>query len=114
MAPGEVYFADLDVSGRRPVIVVSRENLNRGRYAVIVPLTSSNYPHRRSRPTCVPFPAGRFGLTVDCVAQCESIATIEIDQIDSSSGPVGVLDDATFREVVRAIGFVIGSDCEPE
>jgi len=114
MAPGELYFADIALAGRRPVIIVSRENLNRGRYAVIVPITSSNFAFRGARPNCVAFRAGQFGLNVDCVAQCEGITSTDIDSIDSTHGPIGVLDDATFREVVRAIGFVIGSDCEPK
>jgi mRNA-degrading endonuclease toxin of MazEF toxin-antitoxin module len=34
---GEFYFADVAGSGRRPVIVVSRDALNRGGYVVVVP-----------------------------------------------------------------------------
>lgn len=114
MEPGEVYFAEVGNSGPRPVIVVSRENLNRGGYVVVVPMTTSHFEHRRSRRNCVPFFAGQFGLTADCVAQCEGVSAIEISRLDSASGPLGVLDEAAFREVVRAIGYVIGSECEPE
>ena len=34
--PGEIYDADFDQAGPHPVIVVSREDLNRGRYALVV------------------------------------------------------------------------------
>ena len=33
--PGEIYEADVR-TGRRPVIVVSREDVNRGNYALVV------------------------------------------------------------------------------
>ncbi|MBM4069815.1 MAG: type II toxin-antitoxin system PemK/MazF family toxin [Planctomycetes bacterium] len=41
MRPGELYWADLD-AGRRPLLVVSREELNRGNYVVAVLLTTAN------------------------------------------------------------------------
>ena len=106
MDPGE--------GGRRPFIVVSQELLNRGRYVVAVPCTTSNVAGRRKYPNCVYLPAGSFGMTNDCVAQCENILQIPKSQLEVDAGPIGVLDDATYRDLVRAIGFVIGSDCEPE
>ena len=87
--PGEVYMADFPQAGRHPVIVVSREDLNRGSYAWWWSA------HRRvSRfatrcPACVPFRAGHFGFTVDCVAQCENILSIDKSQLDLASGQVG-------------------------
>lgn len=60
MKGGEVYMADFDVAGRHPIIVVSRENLNRGRYALVVACTSARFALRRTLPHCVPFTAGEF------------------------------------------------------
>ncbi|MGH7965770.1 MAG: hypothetical protein ACRERD_28800 [Candidatus Binatia bacterium] len=37
--PGEVYVADFGQAGPHPVIVVSREELDRGRYALVVVCT---------------------------------------------------------------------------
>jgi mRNA-degrading endonuclease toxin of MazEF toxin-antitoxin module len=39
--PGEIYMADFGPAGPHPVIVVSREELNRGRYALVVVCTSA-------------------------------------------------------------------------
>lgn len=36
MEPGEVYIADFLEAGPHPVIVVSREDLNRGHYVLVV------------------------------------------------------------------------------
>jgi mRNA-degrading endonuclease toxin of MazEF toxin-antitoxin module len=68
--PGEVYMADFGPAGPHPVIVVSREELNRGRYALAVVCTSARFAVRSKLSNCVPFQAGDFGFTVDCVAQC--------------------------------------------
>ncbi len=111
--PGEIYMADFGQAGPHPVIVVSREDLNRGRYALVVVCTSARFAVRSKLPNCVPFRAGDFGLTTDCVAQCENVLSIDKVQLDLAAGPMGVLDDLALRDVIKAIGYVIESDCEP-
>jgi mRNA-degrading endonuclease toxin of MazEF toxin-antitoxin module len=111
--PGAVYMADLDQAGPHPVIIVSREDLNRGRYALVVVCTSARFTTRRALPTCVPFRAGQFGFTVDCVAQCDNILSMEKIQLDLAGGPIGALDEMAMRDVIKSIGHVIESDCEP-
>jgi mRNA-degrading endonuclease toxin of MazEF toxin-antitoxin module len=112
MSPGEIYWADLAV-GRRPIIVVSREDLNRGNYVVAVLCTTAQFAVRSTLPNCVPFQAGEFGFPQDCVAQCEAITFVDKQDIDSASGTLGALDDARMREVIHALGHVLDSDCEP-
>jgi mRNA-degrading endonuclease toxin of MazEF toxin-antitoxin module len=111
--PGEVYTADFPNAGPHPAIVVSREDLNRGRYALVVVCTSARFAVRSLLPNCVPFRAGEFGFTTDCVAQCENLLSIDKLQIDLVAGPIGILDDVALRDVIKAIGHVIESDCEP-
>jgi mRNA-degrading endonuclease toxin of MazEF toxin-antitoxin module len=111
--PGEVYVADLDQAGPHPIIVVSREDLNRGRYALVVVCTSARFASRSALPNCVPFRAGQFGFTVNCVAQCDNVLSIETAQLDLANGPLGMLDEIALRDVIKAIGHVIESDCEP-
>lgn len=111
--PGEIYMADFAEAGPHPVIVLSREELNRGRYALVVVCTSARFAVRSQLPNCVPFRAGDFGFTVDCVAQCENLLSIDLAQIDFSDGPIGALDEMSFRDVIKAIGYVMDSDCEP-
>lgn len=111
MNPGEVYMADLGDTTPHRVIVVSREELNRGDRVVAVLCTSQKFALRSNLPHCVPFQAGQFGFSKDCVAQCENILLISKDSLDAQ--PIGILDDAAMRDVVKAIGNVIDSDCEP-
>ena len=110
--PGEHWLADFPEVGPHPIIVVSREDLNRGSYVVAVVCTSARFALRSRLPNCVPFRAGEFGFVTDCVAQCENVLSIEKAQL-IGTGPVGVLDDITLRDVIKAIGYVIESDCEP-
>jgi len=111
--PGEIYVADFAEAGPHPVIVVSREELNRGHYALVVVCTSARFALRSKLPNCVPFQAGQFGFTTACVAQCENVLSIDKTQIDLGTGPMGVLDTMALRDVIKAIGYVIESDCEP-
>ena len=113
IVPGEIYTADFPQAGPHRVIVVSREDLNRGNYALVVVCTSARFAVRRNLPKCVPFQAGQFGFTADCVAQCENVLSIDKAQLDLAAGPVDKLDDAALRDVTKAIGYAIESDCEP-
>jgi mRNA-degrading endonuclease toxin of MazEF toxin-antitoxin module len=80
---------------------------------VAVLITSTNFVHRLTLPHCVPIRAGEFGMTRDCVAQAETISYIGAADLDLDQGAVGVLDAARMRELIKAIGNVISSDCEP-
>jgi mRNA-degrading endonuclease toxin of MazEF toxin-antitoxin module len=106
-------MADFEQGGPHPVIVISREDLNRGRYLLAVVCTSARFSVRSKLPNCVPFQAGQFGFTTDCVAQCENLLSIEKSEIDLASGPIGELDEFAMREVIKAIGYVMASDFEP-
>jgi mRNA-degrading endonuclease toxin of MazEF toxin-antitoxin module len=88
MNPGEIYMADLGEATFHPVIVVSREELNRGDRVVAVLCTSQKFAARSKLPHCVPFQAGQFGFTKDCVAQCENI--LLLDKIDLALRPLGL------------------------
>lgn len=111
--PGEIYMADLGEAAPHPVVIVSREDLNRGRTVVAALITSSRFSSRSAMPNCMPLYAGQFGLTKDCVAQCENLLTLEMVQLDLVNGPMGQLDDIALREVIRAVGYVMDADCEP-
>ena len=111
--PGEIYMADFPEAGRHPVIVVSREELNRGNHVLAVFCTSARFAVRSTLPNFVPFAAGQFGFTTDCVAQCENVLSITMSQLDLSAGPFGILDESALRDVIRAIGYVLEADCEP-
>lgn len=112
MNPGQWFFGALEgEQKRRPLIVISQPVFNRGGYVVVVPVTSSRYYERSRLPNCVPFAAGQSGFDRDCVAQAENITLIHAASLEPE--PAGVLDERKHRELIRAIGYVLGADCEP-
>jgi mRNA-degrading endonuclease toxin of MazEF toxin-antitoxin module len=111
--PGEIYMAQFPAIPAHPVVVVSREDLNRGNTVVAAIITSAKFALRSTLPNCVPLRAGQFGLTKDCVVQGETVFNAEVADLDLAAGPIGTLDDITMRDVIRAIGYVMDSDCEP-
>ena len=76
-------------------------------------ITSAHFATRSVLPRCVPFRAGEFGLTKDCVAQAETITYLETSDLDLDVGTMGVLDELRMRDLIRAVGNTLGSDCEP-
>lgn len=111
---GEIYFYTDARIPPHPVVVVSREELNRGDRVVAAIITSARFALRSTLPNCVPLPAGHLGLTKNCVVQGDSVFNAPTACLDVATGPVGTLDDATMRDVVRAIGHVMDATCEPK
>lgn len=107
---GEIYVADFEEMGPHPVVVVSREELNHGNWVVAVLITSKRFEARSKQPQCVPFRAGEFGLAVDCVAQGESLYSVRREEL---SERLGTLNEERWRELVKAVGNMMGSECEP-
>jgi mRNA-degrading endonuclease toxin of MazEF toxin-antitoxin module len=107
--PGEIYIADHKTATPHPVIVVSPKELNRGRYVVAGMITSSRFAIRSTLPNCLVLRAGEFGLTKDCVAPAETIAPYEMTDRDLSV-VIGRRDDMRLRDLLKAIGYVMGSD----
>jgi mRNA interferase MazF len=82
---GEVYWADLsprsgsEQGGRRPVIVISNDAFNTNQHwnsVIVVPISSSDRQRRRG-PTAVAIPAGEAGLSVESVALCHQVTTLD-------------------------------------
>lgn len=112
--PGQLYSAYIESEVPRPIIIVSQQKLNLGKYVVAIPLTSTNLEKRWNLRNCVSFKADSFGLKKDCVAQCEAITVVDKDFIELDAGPIGKLDGEKWRLLVRAIGYVVCAVCDPE
>lgn len=109
--PGEIYRVDLPPAGEHLFVIVSREELNRGRQVLAAMITSSRFALRSRLANCVPLRAGDFGLSQNCVIQCENVVSIEADAL--LGDPVARLDEETIRTMIKALGFVFAADCEP-
>lgn len=100
----------VDVMANRPVLIVSRDDLNRGSSVLAVPFTSQQLEKRAPLPWCVPFRRGEAGLDRDCVAKCDQVSTIDKTAIDFRRGPVGRATAKQMRAVVDAIRYCLRDD----
>lgn len=111
--PGEIEMADTE-AGKRSAVIVSRKELNRGNWIVVVLLTSTHFSIRSTLSHCVPFHARELGLTKDCVAPAEAITYVPVSDPDIDAGVVVVLDESRLRDLILALGNMMASGCEPE
>jgi len=106
---GDIYTV---LVGNEPhfVIVVSEEQFNRGGFVTVLLVTSRHFETRSKLPNCVVFRAGSFCFTKNCVAQAESLTQLERDGLLDFKGS---LDGEHIRNLVRAVGVIMGAECEP-
>lgn len=101
---GEVWLVNFEEGGERPAVVVSRNQLNRGRYILVVPCTSAELPNREAYPNYVALPQGAAGLPRDCLAQAHLIQPVDPSILMRR---LGTLDSELLSEILRAIAWVI-------
>jgi len=65
---GEVWLVNFSEGWERPAVVVSRNELSRGRLLLVVPCTSSRVAERSRLPNHVLLKRGAGGLVEDSVA----------------------------------------------
>lgn len=104
MRRGEIWWADIPVpSGRRPVVLVSRNVA----YAVRSKITVIEVTtHVRGLETEVPLGA-RDGLPRKCCASADNILTIDKAWLDEH---VGTLGADKLRRLDRALALALGLD----
>ena len=91
-------------AGRRPVLVVSREQINQLLSVVnVIPLTSRKSEARVIYPNEVLLPAGTAGRGADSIALCYQIRTLDKSRLERD---LGELDDTGLQlELLEAIRF---------
>ncbi len=105
-----VYVASLDPTqgseqrGKRPVLVISREQINQLLPVVnVIPLTSRKSTTRTIYPNEALLPAGTAGLKVASIALCYQIRTLDKTRLEAD---LGELTDQSIRQrIVEAINF---------
>jgi len=104
MRRGEVWWAELDQpAGRRPVLLISRNEAYIVRSIVIVaPVTT----RIRNIPTEVPLGTAD-GMSRDCVVNLDTITTIPKDCLSSR---ITSLSPQRIKEVEAAIHFAMGME----
>src|SRR5690242_2493606 len=81
LEPGDVFLADIFEGGTRPVVIVSREQLNRGTLSLVIPITSSRVTERRRYANYVFLAAGAGGLRTDSVAATHLVQPVRTEDL---------------------------------
>ena len=110
-SPGEIYLAEHPAGQEHPFLIVSRDELNRGKRVIGVNITSVDVERRSTYPNCIRIAAGQFGLNKDSVIQCENV--VALNRVRLEAAPIGKVDRETMRDVIKALGYVFDADCEP-
>jgi len=99
---GEIWWAELELpAGRRPVVLLSRNEAYSVRSLIIVAPATTRIRHIASE-----VPLGTDdGMPQDCVANLDTIITIPKDCLQSR---IATLSDKKLREVEAAIRFALG------
>ncbi len=105
-----IFIASLDPTkgseqaGVRPVLVVSREQVNQLLPVVnVVPITSRKDVARVIYPNEVLLPAGTAGLKVVSIALCYQIRTLDKNRLQREIGALS--DDGLRQKIARALQF---------
>ena len=104
MRRGEIWWAELEPpAGRRPVVLLSRDEAYNVRSLVIVAPVTTRIRHI---PSEVPLGIDD-GMPQDCVANLDTITTIPKDCLQSR---LTILRTKKLKEVEAAIRFALGME----
>lgn len=101
---GEVWDINFAEGYTRPGIVVSRNELNRGRLLLVVPCTASDVVRRSRHTNNVLLQADTGGLSADSVAQVHLIQPVDRDWFISKRGTLG---HEELGEVLQALAWAV-------
>lgn len=115
---GQIYFVDLnptkgrEQAGRRPVLVVSDDAINRQPLVVTVVVGTDASNVSRDYPVNVRVTATETGLQKDSVFLCFQIRSLDRSRFQDVHGehanPAGLMPTGKMREVDRALALVLG------
>ncbi len=94
----------------RPIVVVSRDDLNRGECVLAVPFYSQQLEKRKKFGFCAFFNSGEGGLLSDCVAKGDEITLLDKDEIDFPRGILGTFTAPQMVRVVNAVRYAMRDD----
>ena len=104
VVPGEIYLADIFERSTRPVIVVSREQLNRGGLFLVAPVTSSRVGERRRYANYVFLPVGAGGVRDDSVAVTHLVQPVRSEMLRDKWGQIS---ESLMQQVLVGIAWSI-------
>jgi mRNA interferase MazF len=108
---GEVYFVDLEPTkgreqaGRRPVVVVSNDSLNRKPLVVVVVPGTAGEQQRKDFPSNVRVPAGEANLPTETVFLAFQVRGLDHGRFREP--PIGSLSQALMARLDKALAWTL-------
>jgi mRNA interferase MazF len=109
---GDIYMVNLnpvqgrEQAGRRPVLVLSVNAINRLPLVVTVVIGTKGENVTRDYPTNVRIPSAESGLPVETVFLCFQLRSLDPDRFDG--GRAGKVPDTTLKKVETAVRHCLG------
>jgi mRNA interferase MazF len=111
---GEIYWANLnpvkgrEQAGRRPVLIVSSNSINRQPLIVTVVVGTDGLHISRDYPTNVRVSAKQSGLPKDTIFLCFQIRSLDPARLEGEKGePIGKLSPALMSQVDQSIRLTL-------
>ena len=110
---GDIYVLDLnptkgrEQAGRRPVLVVSSDAINRQPLVITVVVGTDAKNVRRDYPVNVRASAVETGLPQDTVFLCFQIRSLDPARFYATAAPVGRMPPSRMADVEKAIRLVL-------
>lgn len=107
---GELFMANLEPSegseqgGTRPVVVVSRDALNRFSPVVVICSITDANNKKKIYPSHVKVPAGAGGLRLDSIVICEQVRAISKTRLKE---PLGKFDKSVMTSIEAALKITL-------
>lgn len=104
---GDVFKANLqptegsEQSGIRPVVVISRDAINKSSPVVVVVPFTDAANKTRIYPSHIRFKAGTAGLTLDSIAVCEQVRAISKTRLQSVLGKLNRSEMASIDAAIK-------------
>ena len=101
---GEIYWADFDEGGKRPVLVIQNDVFNQSRISTVIVCAITSNLERAKAPGNVLLKKGEAKLIKTSVANVSHIFTLfKSELIDK----IGKLSNDRFAEVINGVKLVI-------
>ena len=110
---GDIYFVNLDPTkgreqaGRRPVLVVSSDAINRQPLVVTVVVGTDGKNVPRDYPVNVRVGAAETGLPLDTVFLCFQIRSLDPARFQPATGPAGRVPATRMADIEKAVKLVL-------
>lgn len=105
---GDVFELDLPLAGFHRCVIVSTGNVNRGSNLIVVPFTSARLTERKNSATSAYFAKDSYAFVDrDCVAHCEALEQVAIDDRDRNIGELTSEDlDRVMEKLANVFGLI--------